>query len=134
MSFNKRYVTKEQLLDRIKTGRESLDSYLSADALILDSVSSKFVNDLNGGSKVIRDRLCKLYTISSGDEWRNDPDYLKLNSLADCLIYLYTDPSWIDISVSLEMMNIEIPESIRGQFTKIKEFVIDKIELKYGFK
>lgn len=134
MSFNKRYVTKEQLLDRIKEGRDSLDSYLSADALILDSVSSKFVDDLSNKNEKTRERLCKLYTISSGDEWRNDPDYLKLNSLADCLIYLYTDPSWIDISVALELMNIEIPESIRGQFTKIKEFVIDKIELKYGFK
>lgn len=134
MSFNKRYVTKEQLLDRIKEGRDSLDSYLSADALILDSVSSKFVDDLSNKNEKTRERLCKLYTISSGDEWRNDPDYLKLNSLADCLIYLYTDPSWIDISVALELMNMEIPESIRGQFTKIKEFVIDKIELKYGFK
>ena len=48
MGFHKRFITKYHILENI----DRIEEFLDADALILDSWSSNFVNDLNKEEEV----------------------------------------------------------------------------------
>jgi hypothetical protein len=135
MGFNKRYISKENILLRLNS--ESLTSLLrevridqlfKADALILDHWSSNFYNDLNPKEREIRKNLYDRYKFSSSYDFIRDEDYENLNSLAESLISLCGEtPMWIDIFMTANKLNIKFTEEETGRFSIMKDKCIESI-------
>lgn len=131
MGFNKRYVTKESLLEAIKRGREHYENYITKpDALILDKWSSYFLEDLSKEHLVKRKDIIERSSYSS-----SYPDATLLTSLSECLIDLYDkEASWIDIGYVISKLHLNIPENMKGKFQKLRTLAINEVIKYYDSK
>lgn len=111
MGFNKRYITKELILSNI----DNLDRLFNADALISDMWSSRFMDDLDINEKYIRDSINDKWRFSSSLDYEKDPQFKDLHSMAECLISLKTNPSWLDVILVSERLGLKATGS--GNFT-----------------
>lgn len=136
MGINKRYVDKENILFYIKNKnltsliREvKIDMLFNADALIMDSWSSKFYHDLNPEEREIRKKLLDKYRFNSDPAYLKDDEFKKLTSLSEALISLVGDnPQWMDIHIVSNKLGIPtIFISEAGKFEIFKEKCIDAI-------
>lgn len=122
MTSMKRYICKNDILSNIN----KLDRLFDADALILDMWSSKFKNNLNKDHIKIRNKIKKDISTSSDINISTHHENFKLlNSLSESLIFLKTDPNWIDINFVNQKLNINI--QIIDNFDDIKNKCIQKI-------
>ncbi len=138
MGFNKKYLNKENILYYLKNNditslvREmKLDMLFKADALIMDSWTSRFYSNLNPKEREIRKKLYEKYKFDSGYSFVNDDDYKELTSLSEALISLSGDnPQWMDIHIVIDKFKIPIDmETEAGRYkilrTKCIEAIID---------
>lgn len=110
MSFHKRYITKESILSNI----HDLDRLFSADALVSDMWSTRFMDDLDINEKYIRESINDKWRFSSSLDYKKDPQFKDLHSMAECLISLKTNPSWLDVILVSEKLGLEATNS--GKF------------------
>jgi hypothetical protein len=124
MGFNKRYLDRGIILKNLS----KIDSLLNTDALILDSWSSNFINDLNPKQKNHRIVIIEETKISSNpNDWISNRFFSEMTSLSELLILLSTEASWVDISATIEILKLDIPEDIRGKFEEQKKLCIESI-------
>ena len=120
MGFYKRFITQDGIIDNI----QDLDNYLKADALIFDTWSSKFFEDLDNDERILRNKIKKELQTTSGCP-SSQKDYDKLNSLSETLISLKTDPSWLDIHFTKVKLGLQF--TINGEFEEQVEKCINEI-------
>ena len=123
MSFHKRYINKEILLENIS----NLDKLFKADALMMDDWMTKFYQDLDPVERQLRIKMNKELTFWSGCPDKHT-DYPKLKSLAETLISLKNNPSWLDIHFTQDKLGrfkLDIDEF--GVFDVLKEKSIKAI-------
>lgn len=137
MGFHKRYIRKENILSYLKNGdivaldREyKLEKLFNADALIMDSWSSKFYDGIDSSERKLRKDLNQKFAIYSTFKFMDDPDYSKIKSLSESLISLMSnDRSWVDVLFTIDKLKIPIEEDERGRFdllvNKCKFAIID---------
>ena len=68
---------------------------------------------------------------SSGPKFHEYEDYNNLKKLSNVLINLNTNPSWIDISLTFEVIKFDVPEDSRGRFDDLVKLCIKYIEKFY---
>lgn len=130
MGFNKRYLTKESIQKAIKSG--SIYSFLKADALIeCDPWVDIFMRNYNSNPDYLTFRDHLYYdTAFSSDlsliKKHNNYSYLK--SLSNIYINLNLDPTWIDIILATDVLEMESQNSMSAEFTKLKNLCISNIE------
>jgi len=90
MSFNKRHITKEKVLNNIL----DLDALFGSDCIIMDTWSSKFYNNLDSND---RDSRRKIISEFSGGCPDKHPDWNRLKSISESLISISKNPNWVDI-------------------------------------
>ena len=131
MGFNKRYVDKSFILKNIN----DLDMLLKAGAIITtDSWSQKFLADLNPKEREVRKIISENTQLDADlfSAFRKYPPYNKLRSLSECLISLKIRPSWIDIGIAINKLNLQIDNADEsGKFDVLKDKCIDAIILHY---
>jgi|APCry1669189665_1035243.scaffolds.fasta_scaffold01107_4 hypothetical protein len=123
MSFHKRYINKEILLENIS----NLDKLFKADALMMDDWMTKFYQDLDPVERQLRIKMNQEFTFWSGCPDKHT-DYPKLKSLAETLISLKNNPSWLDIHFTQDKLGrfkLDIDEF--GVFDVLKEKSIKAI-------
>jgi hypothetical protein len=113
MGFNKRYLNKEIVLSNLS----KIDKLIKADALIMDSWTSFFIEDLSQKQRELRKELIEDTLIySDASQYQNHKNFYLLNSLSEAIINLSTNPSWVDIHIVNIRCKFEILESERGSF------------------
>lgn len=135
MGFNKRYISKENILHRLKSNEMQpllrevrIEQLFKADALILDHWSSNFYNDLNPTERIHRKNLYDKYKFSSGFEFIKDEDYKNLTSLSESLISLMGENAmWVDIFMVSEKLEIKFSDDESGRFSVMKDKCIESI-------
>lgn len=134
MSFNKRYISKESVMTQLKSGG-SLSKLLNADALIMDTWSTKFFkNYINSNTyNSIRKKLIDDTRFSSNHNSTTEHEnYLKLKSLPNILENLYLEPNWLEILITFDVLGSEgISDDKKGKFSELKEIAKFKIESYY---
>jgi hypothetical protein len=129
MGFHKRFITKDGVLKNLN----DIDTYLSADALIMDSWSSNFVSDLDTDERVLRNTIKEELNFLSGcpDTHRH---YNRLESLSETLLSLKSDPTWLDIHFTKQKLGLQFSNEISGMFEEQVKTCIDKIISYYETK
>jgi hypothetical protein len=124
MGFNKRYLDRNMILKNLS----KMDSLLNSDALILDSWSSNFIGDLNPNHRKHRVIIMDETKFSSNPhDWINHRFFPNMFSLSELLISLSTEPTWVDIQATLDILKPNIPEESMGKFEEIKKLCIESI-------
>jgi len=103
MSFNKRYVRKEMILNKIDDV-SYIFRLFNSDILIMDDWSNNFLKNFNYNCESL-DKVRK-QLIDGGDY--ND-NYKKLFNLSNIFINLKTDPTLVDVKLTYDSLNKEIP-------------------------
>ena len=136
MGFNKKYITKESIINTLITGNSISNLVKNTDALILDNWSSNFFNlykndpSYNLNRKKLRDDTQFSSSFNSRKEHEN---YEKLKIIPNILVNLYIDPCWVDILLTIDILGgSDIPKSSIGKFEKLRTFCINKIEDRLG--
>lgn len=122
MGFHKRFINKEGILNNI----DNLSNYFDSDALIFDSWSSKFYDDIDEGERKLRNKMIEENQFLTGcpDQWRH---YNELESLAETLISLKTNPTWLDIHFTKQKLGLQFSNEVSGLFEEQVKSCIDKI-------
>lgn len=126
MSFNKRYCYKNNLI-KAKSYEDVL-SLTRADAVFFDGWTSEFFKHFDFNTKKyddVRNNIIIENAFNSGNIIYQG-DYL--NKLGNLYIHLKQDPSWLDIQIVLEILDIEIEEENQGKFEPLTKFCIKEIE------
>ena len=132
MGFNKRYITKQAILNC--TSQDSVLKLLRADALICDAWATKFLKEFNhqvDDYQTARQILSEKTGIYSGGEFKTYPEYQMLKSLGNVYFNLKTSREqleWIDISLALDLTNAPVPQEIAGYVEKLQDYCIKVIE------
>lgn len=119
MSFHKRHITKDGIIANIN----DLDRYFSADALMMDSWSSRFYKDLD---KKDRKLIKELYEKNKFHSFHTD-DFKQLSSLSECLISLLNKPTWEPVLFTIWRLGITVEEKEVGHFPSLLEKSINGI-------
>jgi len=144
MGFNKRYIRKEMILENV-TNIPYVSRLVKADALIMDTWSDNFFKNFDFKWKKYQELRVKLnddvkFWSMHGPTLEHE-NYPKLKSLSNVLLNLKTDPSWVDILLThdiLKEMDMEFvekqnpPQEISGRFDKLVPWHIKLIEGYYG--
>jgi len=145
MGFNKRYIRKEMILENVDN-IPYVSRLVKADALIMDTWSDKFFKNFDfkwEKYNEIREGV-KEDTIydSHHSNVLNHKNYKELFNLSNVLLNLKTDPAWVDILLTsdiLKELDIEFvekqnpPKEITGRFQKLVPYFIKVIEEYYGY-
>ena len=126
MSFNKRFLTKENIISNLF----NIKKLLNADALITDAWSDNFISDLNPKHNEARKHLNEKTCCDSSLCFEKHQEYKLLNSLSETFIHLNMNPSWIDVSFTINKLNLKINEEDRGKFNTLIDISKKEI-LKY---
>ena len=122
MGFHKRFITKQHIIDNI----HNIDYYLRADALIFDSWSSNFYEDMNPEERPLRDEI-KRKMFEDGGCADKHHGYDKLVSFSECLISLMTDPNWLDVHFVKDKLGFELTLEEMGNFEIQRQKSIEAI-------
>lgn len=126
MSFNKRYCYKDIVLK--SKSYEDIKLITRADALFFDGWVSEFFKNFDFDTnkyKELRDSVIEKNKYNSGGivvEGTN------LHKLGNIYIHLKMDPSWVDIQLTLEILNLEVKEDDQGKYKELIKFCIKEIE------
>lgn len=133
MGFNKRYVKKDNILNSLNN--EYISSFQKADSLIMDSWCSNFFDNYNWDYKnyeYIRKETIDRYKFSSNlSDIENDTNLSKLESLSNILINLENDSSWIDVILTIRLLDIKVGELDKGRFDKLVQICKESIKNKF---
>ena len=129
MGFNKRYITKDIILDAMRNG--NVPKFTQADDLVLDNWSSMFFRDYVSHDSYQEDRKKieddTMFSSNHNSKIEHE-NYKKLKSLPNILENLIGDPSWTDILLTFEILGKDgITELMIGKFDKLKELATNKI-------
>ena len=136
MSFNKRYLDKDRIMDTINSNG-SISKLVNADSLICDYWSSRFIDNYDFKKyQKLRDKLNIDVQFSSKlnstYEHENFDKINKISNLSNVLENLISNPSWLEVIITLQLLgNEEIDEDSRGKFDKLKNICINKIVAYY---
>ena len=109
MGFNKRYLTKEKILSNLNYSY--IFNIYKTDILITDEWSDNFLCSFNKDKEYenIRLDILEKYKFDSNLlKIENDSDINKLENLSNILINLETNPTWLDILLTRNILKIEI--------------------------
>ena len=104
MSFNKRYVRKEMILNKIDDVSYIFRLFKS-DILIMDDWSNNFLKNFNYNCESL-DKVRK--QLIDGVDYNDN--YKKLFNLSNIFINLKTNPTLIDVKLTYDFLNEEIPD------------------------
>ena len=135
MGFNKRFIRKNMILDNVNN-ISYISKLVNADALIIDDWSDKFFKNFNFKWKTYNKIREEIIDSTKFDSHQNGiishRDYKHLFNLSNTLLNLKTNPSWIDIQLSYDILKdkieISLPEDVIGKFDKLVEYHIKLIE------
>ena len=142
MGFNKRYIRKEMILDNSENV-SYIAGLVNADALIIDDWSDKFFKNFNFKWKTYNKIREEIMDATKFDSHHNGitshRNYKHLFNLSNTLLNLKTNPGWIDIQLSYDILKEKneipiVPEDCAGRFDKLIEYHIKLIEDYYGQK
>jgi hypothetical protein len=128
VGFHRRYIKKDDILNNLS----NIDTYLNTN-LILDNWSNEFYKDLSPNHRKIRNRIVENQKLVSGCPDTN-LDYIKLESLSESLIFLSTNPNWVDIHFVKTKLGLITPIEISGKFDEQVNFCITEIINYYNNK
>ena len=103
MSFNKRYVRKEMILNKIDDV-SYIFRLFNSDILIMDDWSNNFLKNFNYNFESF-DKVRK--QLIDGVDYNDN--YKKLFNLSNIFINLKTDPTLVDVKLTYDSLNKEIP-------------------------
>lgn len=109
MGFNKRYLTKENILSNLNYSY--IFNIYKTDTLITDEWSDNFLCNFNKDKEYenIRLDILEKYKFDSNLlNIENDSNINKLENLSNILINLETNPTWLDILLTRNILKIEI--------------------------
>lgn len=109
MGFNKRYLTKENILSNLNYSY--IFNIYKTDTLITDEWSDNFLCSFNNDKEYenIRLDILEKYKFDSNlSKIENDSNINKLKNLSNILINLETNPTWLDILLTRNILKIEI--------------------------
>ena len=109
MGFNKRYLTKENILSNLNYSY--IFNIYKTDTLITDEWSDNFLCSFNKDKEYenIRLDILEKYKFDSNLlKIENDSNINKLENLSNILINLETNPTWLDILLTRNILKIEI--------------------------
>jgi hypothetical protein len=133
MGFNKRYVKKDNILNSLNN--EYISSFQKADALIMDNWCSSFFDNYNWNYKdyeYIRKEIIDKYKLSSNlSDIENDINLYKLESLSNILINLETNSTWVDVILSIRILDIKLEDKDKGQFEILVQICKESIKNKF---
>ncbi len=133
MGFNKRYVSKDNILNSLNN--EYISSFQKSDALIMDNWCSNFFKHYKWNYnkyESIRKEIIDKYKLSSNlSDIENDSSLDKLKYLSNILINLEKNPTWIEVLLTTKILNIEIKEDYKGQFDKLVQICKQSIKNKF---
>lgn len=141
MGFNKRYIRKGMILNNPENV-SYIAGLVNADALIIDDWSDKFFKNFNFKWKTYNKIREEIIDVTKFDSHPNGitshRNYKDLFKLSNVLLNLKTNPSWIDILLTydiLKEMDVEfiekIPKNITGKFDELVPYHIELIERYY---
>jgi len=119
MGFNKKYVDRGSILSNL----ERIDTFFdSADTIIcMDSWSSNFLSNYFPKERDIKRRIEEKFRFDSGVSYHTDQEYKSLKSVSDCLIGLSTQPTWLEINLTIDILKLTPdPETESGKFDILK--------------
>ena len=144
MGFNKRYIRKEMILENV-SNINFICKLVNADALIIDTWSSNFYDNFNFKCvkyNKIREVIKKDIIFNSHhNNVLNHENYKELFNLSNVLLNLKTDPSWVDVLLTGDILNEidtdfmkkkDTPKEITGRFDELVIYHIKLIEEYYG--
>jgi hypothetical protein len=133
MGFNKRYVKKDNILNSLNN--EYISSFQKADALIMDNWCSNFFDNYNWNYKdyeYIRKEIIDKYKLSSNlSDIENDINLYKLENISNILINLETNSTWVDVILSIRILDIKLEEEDKGQFERLVQICKKSIKNKF---
>ena len=142
MGFNKRYIRKEMILNN-SDNVSYIAGLVNADALIMDEWSDKFFKNFNFKWKTYNKIREEIMDATRFDSHHNGitghRNYKHLFNLSNTLLNLKTNPDWIDIQLSYDILKEKIemplvPAECVDKFDKLIEYHIKLIEDYYGQK
>jgi hypothetical protein len=130
MSFNKRYLTKEVVINMISKNRFSK---YNSDILIMDKWSSKFYDNYNKKEEynlLRRELINETKFYSNLQSTTNHSHYDKLKSLSNIYENLIKENEWVDVLLTFDILGNKCLSNDNGKFnfTELKKIAIKKIE------
>lgn len=130
MGFNKRYITKETILNAIKNG-DSISKLVKADALITDNWASKFLDNYNFSSNYQTLRVDIIKDTQYSSMHKSILDHENFNSLkflGNAFEGLHNADSWLDILLTKSIIEFDVPKDDYGKFEKLRISCINAID------
>lgn len=134
MGFHKRHINKE--LINSTTNFKFISDLVNADCLFMDDWSKNFFNNFNFKYKEYQSNRSKLLEDTKFDSTNqlilNHDNFDKLKSLSNVYINLKSNPSWCDILLVKNILDIKYNEEDSGIFDKLVIYTIYEIDKYYN--
>ena len=121
MSFNKRYIKREMIIDNINN-LSFISSLVNSDGLIVDNWSNNFFKNFDFDFNTYQSKRLEMIN--------NSTKQSGLKKLSNVFLNLKTNPTWVDISLVSEILNLPIDKN--KKINELANIYIEKIEEKYG--
>lgn len=131
--MNKRFINK----DNLKLNYDYIAKFKLSDILIYDDKwCSNFFNNFNWNIEYyqnLRNNIIEKYNFNSNLSLiENDKQTLELESLANILVNLENNPTWLDIILTNRILKKEINETNQGNFNKLVLLCKENIKNKFN--
>lgn len=136
MGFNKRYIKKDIIINNVDNVNY-ISNLVNADALIVDSWSDKFFKNFNFKWKTYNEIRKEIIDDTKLDSHHNGiinhQKYKDLFSLSNTFLNLKTNPHWIDIHLSHDILTSFrytpfIEDEISGKLDLLANYYIKLID------
>lgn len=130
MGFNKRYISKDVLLNNMS----DINSLFNTDAIILDNWSSYFIKNMNKDQGNLIKALEEKYGgHSTHMHMMKDVDFIKIESYSEILISLFNEVGWLPIVWTLQKLKPKLTDEEVGRYfillEKCKKLIIKHIDV-----
>ena len=133
MGFTKRYCYKDSIV-RAKDFEDVL-KMTHADAVFFDGWTGEFFRNFNFDIEKYESLRLSLLeeSLQLKAKYESGPfskysNYNELKCLGNIYIHLKKDPTWLDIELALEIMDIEVPNNYMNKNESLAKFCIGEIE------
>lgn len=134
MGFHKRIIHRDIIESNIKK-LDFIINLTNADALVMDSWSSSFFDNLNfkwdDYQKKRQEIINETELHSNLSIIKQHKSFKSLKSISNIYFNLVNKPSWVDVLLLTSVLEIDIPNSKSGKFDELVNLCIKEINSKY---
>lgn len=133
MGFNKRNIDKDKLMKNLDFSK--INMLARSDALILDKWCTKFYDNYDFKYQDYQEKREKILQKTMFDSFHSFDEfdtYGDLKSLSNIFVNLTTNPNWLDIWLTMEIIKIDVPKESHGKFDDLLKLCLGSIQKKFS--